>query len=124
MRRLTLHEYRTEPQVSLSAEERDALLRSVPSITMTPSVGLEGHYDLTPSSYIGAVEVGSLSVTILPKIPVSRMMFLISYALDPANWSSNGFDFDEEDSLLEAIIPGFVRQLQTALRRGVLLISS
>jgi len=120
MRRLTLHEYRTEPQVRLSAEERDALLRSVPSLTMTPSVGLEGHYDLTPSSHVGAVEVGSLSVTILPKIPVNRVMFLISYALDPANWSSNGFDFDEEDSLLEAIIPGFVRQLQIALRRGVL----
>ena len=32
-------------------------------------------------------------------------MFLISYALDPTNWSSNGFDFEEEDSLLEAIIP-------------------
>jgi 5-methylcytosine-specific restriction enzyme subunit McrC len=47
-------------------------------------------------------------------------MFLVSYALDPANWSSDGFDFDEEDSLLEAIIPGFVRQLQRALRRGVL----
>jgi len=120
MRRLTLHEYRTEPQVRLSAEERDALLRSVPSLTMTPSVGLEGHYDLTPSSHVGAVEVGSLSVTILPKIPVNRVMFLISYALDPANWSSNGFDFDEEDSLLEAIIPCFVRQLQIALRRGVL----
>lgn len=120
MRRLTLREYQTEPWVRLSAEGRDALLGSVPSLTMTPSVGLEGPYDLTPSSHVGAVEVGSLSVTILPKIPVSRVMFLISYALDPANWSSDGFDFDEEDSLLEAIIPGFVRQLQRALRRGVL----
>jgi 5-methylcytosine-specific restriction enzyme subunit McrC len=81
---------------------------------------LEGHYDLTPSSHVGAVEAGSLSVTISPKIPVSRLMFLISYALDPTNWSSGGFDFDEEHSLLEAIIPGFVRQLQIATRRGVL----
>ena len=120
MRRLTLREYRTEPGVRLSVEERDGLLRSVPSLTVTPSVGSEGHYDLTPSSYIGAVELGSLSVTILPKIPVSRVMFLISYALDPANWSSKGFDLDEEQSLLEAVIPGFVRQLQVALRRGVL----
>jgi 5-methylcytosine-specific restriction enzyme subunit McrC len=120
MRRLTLYEYRTEPRVRLSTEERDALLGSVPSLTITPSVGLEGHYDLTPSSYVGALEAGSLSVTILPKIPVSRLMFLISYALDPTNWSSGGFDFDEEHSLLEAIIPGFVRQLQIAMRRGVL----
>ncbi len=120
MSRLTLREYQTEPGVRLSAEERDALIRSMPSLTMTPSVGLEGHYDLTPSSHVGAVEVGSLSVTVVPKIPVSRVMFLISYALDPANWPSGGFDFEEENSLLEAIIPGFVRQLQRALRRGVL----
>lgn len=120
MSRLTLREYQTEPQVRLSAEERDALIRSMPSLTMTPSVGLEGHYDLTPSSHLGAVEVGSLSVTVVPKIPVSRVLFLISYALDPANWSSGGFDFEEERSLPEAIIPGFVRQLQRALRRGVL----
>lgn len=120
MRRLTLREYQTEPAVRLSAGERDALLVSVPSLTATPSVGLEGHYDLTPASYIGALEVGSFSVTILPKIPVSRVMFLISYSLDPANWFSTGFDFDEEDSLLEAMIPGFVRQLQRALHRGVL----
>lgn len=120
MRLLTLHEYQTEPGVRLSAGERDALLMSVPSLTVTPSLGLEGHYDLTPSSYVGAVEVDSLSVAILPKIPVSRVMFLISYALDPVKWDSAGFDFDEEDSLLEAIIPGYVRQLQRALHRGVL----
>ena len=120
MRRLTLHEYRTEPRIRLSTEERDALLGFVPSLTITPSAGLEGHYDLTPSSHMGAVEAGSLSVTILPKTSVSRLMFLISYALDSTNWSSGGFDFDEEHCLLEAIIPGFVRQLQIAMRRGVL----
>lgn len=120
MSRLTLREYQTEHRVRLSTQERDALIRSMPSLTMTPSVGMEGHYDLTPSSHVGAVEVGSLSVTVVPKIPVGRVMFLISYALDPANWSSGGFDFDEEHSLPEAIIPGFVRQLQRALRRGVL----
>ncbi|MDQ3638972.1 MAG: McrC family protein [Actinomycetota bacterium] len=120
MSRLTLREYQTEPRVRLSAEERDALIRSMPSLTMRPSVGLERHYDLTPSSHVGAVEVGSLSVSVVPKIPVSRVMFLISYALDPANWHSGGFNFEEENSLLEAIIPGFVRQLQRALRRGVL----
>lgn len=120
MGRLTLREYQTEPRVRLPAEERDALIRSMPSLTVTPSAGLEGHYDLTPSSHVGAVEVGPLSVAVVPKIPVSRVMFLISYALDPENWSSGGFDYGEERSLTEAIIPGFVRQLQAALRRGVL----
>ncbi len=101
-------------------EERDALLKAVPSLDMSPSVGLEGHYDLKPSSHVGAVEIGSLSLVLLPKISVRRTMFLLSYALDPVSWSDSGFDFDEEDSLLEAVIPGFVHQLQRALRRGVL----
>ena len=47
-------------------------------------------------------------------------MFLISHALDPSRWRETGFDFGIEDSLVEAIVPGFVRQVRRAFRRGVL----
>jgi len=120
MRHLTLHEYRTEPGTELSVAERDQLRELVPSLLMTPSAGREGCYDLRPGSHVGAVHLGSLSVAILPKIPVSRTMFLISYALDPGSWTERGFDFSEERSLVEAIVPGFVRQVRQALRRGPL----
>lgn len=120
MRHLTLHEYRTEPGVELSVGERDALRSAVPSLSVTPSAGHDGRYDLTPGSEVGAVEIGSLAITIVPKITVSRTMFLISYALDPTSWKEGGFDLDEEESLLEAVVPGFVHQVRQALRRGVL----
>ncbi len=120
MRHLTLYEHRIEPAVELSVAERDSIREFVPSLLMTPSVGREGCYDLTPGSHVGAVDLGSLSVAILPKIPVSRAMFLISYALDPNSWTERGFDFSEERSLVEAIVPGFVRQVRQALRRGPL----
>ena len=45
---------------------------------------------------------------------------MISYALDPSRWRETGFDFGIEDSLVEAIVPGFVRQVRRAFRRGVL----
>ena len=120
MRQLTLREYQTEPAVELSVAERDLLRELVPSLQVTPSFGRQNFYDLRAGSQIGAVNLGSLSITILPKIPVSRTLFLVSYALDPDYWTDTGFDFSEERSLMEAIVPGFVRQVRRALHRGPL----
>jgi 5-methylcytosine-specific restriction enzyme subunit McrC len=120
MRRLRLREHRTEYGVELSVAERDRLRVLVPSLSVAPSVGRQGFYDLRPGSYVGAVNLSDLSVAILPKIPVSRALFLVSYALDPDSWAKTGFDFDEEGSLIEAVMPGFVRQVRLTLRRGPL----
>lgn len=117
MRTLSLTEYRTESAVPLTVRERDSL-RMVLSIEPTP--GVDRHFDLTPGSTVGAIEVGSLSVEIRPKLPISQVLFLISYALDPVAWRDTGFDFDEEESLFEAVVPGFVRQVALAFRSGLL----
>ena len=118
MRYLTLKEYRTQPGVELSVEERDLLRDN--KIDVAPTHGAQGLYDLTPGSWIGALSIGSLAVDIQPKIRLDRVMFLISYALDPKKWRDTGFDFGIEDSLVEAVVPGFVRQVRRAFRRGVL----
>ncbi len=120
MRRLTLIEYQTEPSVALSSAESDALRRIVPSLVVTPSIGKEGRYDLTPGSWVGAASFGSLSVEVRPKLSMSRVMFMISYSLDPRLWYDSNFGFAEENLLLEAIIPGFVVQVRKAVRGGVL----
>lgn len=118
MRLVRLSEYRSEPAVRLSVEERDGL-RRIAGVTVEPTPGLSDHYDVTPASTIGALTIGSLAVEIRPKIPIDRVLFMLSYAIDPASWQSTGFDFDQ-DSLIEAIIPGFVRQVQAAVRPGLL----
>ena len=118
MRNLTLKEYQTRPGVGLSVEERDFLRDN--KIDVAPTEGVQGRYDLTPGSWLGALSTGSLAVEIRPKIPLDRVMFLISYALDPKKWRDTGFDFGVEDSLVEAVVPGFVRQVCRAFRRGVL----
>src|SRR5208282_4163940 len=71
-------------------------------------------------SWIGTINLGTLSIVIRPKIPIERVLFLISFAVDPSKWTRIGFDFDEEDSICEAIIPGFIYQLKRALFRGLL----
>jgi 5-methylcytosine-specific restriction enzyme subunit McrC len=117
MRLLTLTEYQTAANVPLSAVERDALRKIV---SVVPSVGSDGCYDLTPGSWVGAIALPELAVEIRPKLPIDRLLFLISYTLERRRWHRVDFDLQQADSLVEAIVPGFVRQVRRALQRGVL----
>jgi 5-methylcytosine-specific restriction enzyme subunit McrC len=117
---LTLVEHRTTPEVCLTAEQRDALRGLVPSLTVVPARGREGVYELTPGSTIGAVSLPGLAVEIRPKIAIDRVLFLLSYALDPRAWRPDRFLFEPRPSLVEALIPGFVHQVRQAFRRGLL----
>ena len=120
MRKLSLTEYSVEPSVKLSAEDCDALRGLNADVTISPSIGSPGCYDLTPSSWIGAIELPNLTVQIRPKIAISRILFLLSYAMDPKHWRDIEFNFGEEDSLFEAIIPGFIFHTKRAFSRGLL----
>ena len=120
VRRLSLSEYRTAAAVPLSKDERETLQAVIPSLTVTPTRGLDDHFDLTPSSWIGAIELPTLALEIRPKVPLDRVFFLISYALNPRAWRSTRFSFATADTLVEAMMPPFVSAVSTALRRGLL----
>lgn len=117
MRHLRLTEYQTEPDVPLSIPERDAL-RSI--VTVQPSRGASDRFALTPGSTIGAIEMGTLSVQIAPKLSIDRVLFLVSYALDPTAWKDLQTGFEKEESIVEAIVPGFVRHVRKAFRTRLL----
>jgi 5-methylcytosine-specific restriction enzyme subunit McrC len=106
--------------VRLSIAERDGLRELVPDLAIVPMVGTEHVYELTAGSRIGNVRVGDLSVRIRPKIPIDRVLFLLSYSLDPVRWMENPFNFQIDESLVEAVIPGFVSHLRRAFRPGLL----
>lgn len=121
MRRLPpLTEYVSTGPIALTSEERDEIRSSVRGINLAPSPGYEGYYHLTPGPWVGAVNTTNLAIEIRPKFPISRMLFLLSYVLDPRQWQHNQFNVSEESSLLEAIIPAFVSQVSRAFRRGIL----
>jgi 5-methylcytosine-specific restriction enzyme subunit McrC len=121
MRQINLREYqRCNEPVLLSREERDALAEAIPSVSIEPASGHESHYFLTPSSTIGVVEIGDLAIQILPKLPIDRVLFLISYAIDPKDWQNIGFDLEQQSSIVEAVIPAFTMHVRQALRRGIL----
>ena len=75
---------------------------------------------LQPTSYIGTVRLGNLSVVVRPKIPIDRVTFLIAYVLDLMKSLSDHSDLSPDSEILESIIPAFVHHTHQAVRRGLL----
>lgn len=120
MRLLTLTEYQPTAGIELAPDELHGLRRMTTSITIAPSAMQPGLFDLTPASWIGTINLGTLALEIRPKLPIDRVLFLLSYALDPKRWRDIPFAYGERASLVEAIIPGFVHQVKRAFTRGLL----
>ena len=119
MHRIELEEYATCPEdVPLDKYQLRALADA--HVDVKPSHYAAGAYRLTPSSYIGALNVGELAVVIRPKIPIDRVMFLIAYALDPKNWRRDAVQLAGDDDVLEAIALAFAHRTRQAIQRGLL----
>ena len=117
---LTLSEFETSRAIPLTAQQRDALGILAPSVNVTPTRGADGRYDLTPGSTIGALSLPGMAIEIRPKIKVDRVLFLLSYALDPRAWRRLNFCFEARENLLEALVPAFILQVRQAFQRGLL----
>ena len=89
-------------------------------ISVSPSVDREGAHLLRPSSWVGAVNIGDRSVIVRPKIPVDRVMFLMTYALDPRHWRNEAIDLTPDSDVLEAVALAFLAPNQRAIHRGLL----
>lgn len=120
MRRLTLTEFKTQPAVALSVDERDAVRRLYPGIRLEPTLGSEGRYDLTPDQRIGLVCLPGLVIEVRPKVPMSSVLFLLSYACDAADWFDQQPEFAHELDLVELLAIMLARMVQQATRRGLL----
>lgn len=89
-------------------------------IDVSPATDRPYAYVLRPSSWVGAVNVGDLAVIVRPKIPVDRVMFLITYAMDPRRWRNDVIDLAPDDDVLEAVALAFARRTRQAIGRGLL----
>ena len=115
---LTLVEYESQPvNVALDLEQRRVLASA--RIDVAPPTDEKAKWILRPSSHIGTVRVGNLSIIVRPKIPIDRVMFMVAYALDPKDWKKY-FDLRPNLDVLESIIPAFVHHTRQAMRRGLL----
>jgi 5-methylcytosine-specific restriction enzyme subunit McrC len=113
-----LTEYQPTRNIELN-EAEIAVLRKVPGLTITSS-GNANLFDLTPGSAVGAVVLDHRVFHIRPKIPIARLFFLLSYSVNPSDWSCEPLDLKPDASVLEAIVPGFIWHIRRAFVRGLL----
>ena len=121
MREVDLQEYVTSTPLTLSADERDGLLaRGDVGLAISPVEGTADEYTLTPSSVVGAVEIGGLSVRIAPKIGIGRLLSLACYAIGRVQFQAREFDFPEHWALPDALALAFGTAARRAFSRGLL----
>ena len=115
---LILQEWRTEYGVPLSPTQRDLLIES--PVVIRPSKGSDDHYDLTPGSEIGTIELPGLSVRVMPKLEIERVMFLISYALEGLEVGYKTSDYESHADIVEAVVAAFTEVVKRATRPSLL----
>ena len=124
MRQIDLQEYQQSEAIPLSITERDDLQAVLPSLTIVPAAGEDAAYHLTPSSTVGAVEIGDLSVLIRPKIGIPQLLSLACYAMGVfKSQEERLFDFQEEaetppDTLAIALSAAARRAFSRGLLHG------
>lgn len=117
-RHLTLHEYRTLPAVALSLEQASALHKWVRDLAVAPSYARPGCFDLTPGSWIGTAVLDDLTIEVLPKIPLDRVLFMVSYALDRVDLGREVYAYAERSSLVELLASLFAACVREASAVG------
>lgn len=120
MRRLTLTEFSTLRAVALTPQERDGVRRLHPGIRLEPSAGTADLYDLTPDQRIGLVCLPTLIIEVRPKVPISSVLFLISYACEAVSWFDTLPPLAADLDAVEMIAAMLARQIEQATRRGLL----
>ncbi|MDX6602984.1 MAG: 5-methylcytosine-specific restriction enzyme subunit McrC [Solirubrobacterales bacterium] len=115
-----LEEHCKSAPILLSEVEREALARLAPGVSVAPA-DEGGLFVLDPGNNVGAIQLGKRRFELRPKIAVRRLLFLLSYSMDPSRWRQQGFDFAQDTDLFEAVAPGFAYQVEEALRGGPLL---
>lgn len=115
---LDLVEYTPTSGVTLSGEEATAL-QDLAGVAVLPTV-TPGVFDLSPGSSVGVLQVGERRIALRPKVPMDRVLFLLSYALDPARWQDVMTSYGTEADLADTMAGALASAIHQAIRRGVL----
>lgn len=124
MTAIELDEYGSAVTVPLPDEVGRALAASR-IVEAAPDPYQPGCWRLRGGGKVGAVALRtpghrSVILRIAPKVPVSRLFFLIGYAANPRIHRDGEVSVTEQDELLPALAQGFEKSLERALRQGVL----
>lgn len=96
-------------------------------VEAAPDPYAAGRWSLRAGSKVGAVTLTApdvdepFTVRITPKVPIARLFFLLGHSLDPTGaWRDGEVDVAEHRDLLPALAHAVERQVDRALRQGLL----
>ncbi|PZH15651.1 restriction endonuclease [Streptomyces sp. NTH33] len=96
-------------------------------VDAAPDPYAAGRWSLRAGSKVGAVTVTGagvdepVTVRVMPKVPIARLFFLLAYSLDPTGaWRDGEVDVAEHRDLLPSLAHAVERQVDRALRQGLL----
>jgi 5-methylcytosine-specific restriction enzyme subunit McrC len=90
-------------------------------VSVAGSVEEPGAWAIRATHYVGVLHVDStLEVRIRPKVPIDRLLFLVTYSRDDDAWRTDVADFVIEDDLISSMCWAYAHHAEEALARGVL----
>ncbi|MFI1535789.1 McrC family protein [Streptomyces anandii] len=96
-------------------------------VDAAPDPYVSGQWSLKAGSKVGAVAVaipgddGPITVRVTPKVSIARLFFLVGYSLAPkGGWRDGKVDVTGHRDLLPALAHAVERQIDRALRQGLL----
>lgn len=126
----------TNPAVIDLVEHAPAVSRPLPDavgralaasriLDAAPDPYAPGKWMLRAGSKVGAVSMdvpgcSPITLRIAPKVPIARLFFLLGYSLDPRGWRDGQVEVAEHRDLLPALAHAVERQVDRALRQGLL----
>lgn len=118
-REIVLDELDTVAQVVQLEREVAATLRDTGLVSVLPAHG--ELWTVLPAGRVGAVQIGDLLVRVQPKekVGLSRLLFLLGYAINPG-FRPHDVAGDEDEDLFVALGESLTRQCERALDRGAL----
>lgn len=123
MRTIQLREGETSRvDTLLDSRQLEILRRARVDVRPDASPGMQtgSAWEFRAGNYIGVFRCGDLNIVVRPRIPIDRVMFMVGYSLNSADWSTSPLPLSPGDDILGAIVPAFVRLTQHAIRRGLL----
>jgi 5-methylcytosine-specific restriction enzyme subunit McrC len=119
-RELVLVEFATTPRVFLTGPERDTIRDLHPGLRIDPSRGAENCYELTPDQHVGVVVLPGLNIRVLPKVPMSSVLFLVQHACGVIKWSEGVPDYAMGSDLVDLVAMSLAKAIVRATRQGLL----
>jgi 5-methylcytosine-specific restriction enzyme subunit McrC len=81
--------------------------------------GAPGEYVLTAGPVIGDILSAGLHITILPKVPIHNLFYMLGYATEGERWDQPPLPIGHTPALLPFIVRIFVSRVDRLVRQGI-----